>query len=491
MYTSDEYNILFQKQRILYAKVELLNFKFQIVGELTGNVVGDPSFTNDATSNLRRSCNISIYPTNYTFDIASETYNPITTKIWLDKYVRLSYGIKDIRSDNIVWTNMGVYLINNPSQVYSAVENTINLQLVDLMANTTGLRKGNIEGLSCIIPINSNIREQIIGLLSYVGYTNYIIDLTDETTPWEMSTSSGGTIYDLLSKLLECLPNYQMFFDVNGVFHFEKIPSGVNEQIYLDDNIWKEVLISYNKDTNMENVKNSIEVFGGTHNINYYSEPYPITTSPKYYNEWCFDVKISSLPTSESAMKGYNDITIGFTTPATLLNQPTVIKLNGVEMQIKYLDSHIPTYFPSSYYVFMISATLIGSSVKMVYMGGIQPYCKIEDTNVNSPFYVEGSVGRLRRVFSDGDYTNINSDYYARQRAEYEFYLYNTLQNSITLTCTPIYFCDVNKVIEITLPNKQGIEIKQKYIIKTISTSGGVNGTQTIQACTYMPIEEG
>ena len=184
MYTLDEYNMVFQKQREIFAKVELLNFKSQVVGELVGNVVGDPSFSIDSTSNLRRSCNISIYPTNYTFDIASETYNPTTTKIWLDKYIKISYGIKDIRSENIVYTNMGVYLINNPSQVYSSTENTINLQLIDLMANLTGLRKGNIEGLSCVIPINSNIREQIIGLLSYVGFTNYIIDLTDEITPW-------------------------------------------------------------------------------------------------------------------------------------------------------------------------------------------------------------------------------------------------------------------------------------------------------------------
>lgn len=493
MYTLDEYNIVFQKQREIFAKVELLNFKSQVVGELVGNVVGDPSFSIDATSNLRRSCNISIYPTNYTFDIASETYNPTTTKIWLDKYIKISYGIKDIRSENIVYTNMGVYLINNPSQVYSSTENTINLQLIDLMANLTGLRKGNIEGLSCVIPINSNIREQIIGLLSYVGFTNYIIDLTDEVTPWEMSVSAGGSIYDMLSKILECMPNYQMFFDVNGVFHFEKIPNGVNEQIYLNDEMWKEVLTSYNKDTNMENVKNSIEVFGGTHDIQYYSLPYEIVPSVEMPNEWCFDVRIPSIGALNlNDITDWENVKIGFTTPyqpEEMLHQPNRIKLNQTyEFKIEYPDTEVPIYKLDTYYVFYFKNN-VGTNATMEYMGGIQPYCKIEDTNQISPFYVDGSVGRLRKVFSDGDYTNINSDYYARQRAEYEFYLYNTLQNNIVLTCKPIYFCDVNKVIEITLPNKQGQEITQKYIIKSVSTTGGVSGTQTISCCSYMPTE--
>ena len=73
------------------------------------------------------------------------------------------------------------------------------------------------------------------------------------------------------------------------------------------------------------------------------------------------------------------------------------------------------------------------------------------------------------------------------QRAEYELYLRCRLQDQINITCVPIYWLDVNWLIEITLPNKQGKEETNKYIIKSINTTLGVNGTQTINMMKYYP----
>ena len=53
----------------------------------------------------------------------------------------------------------------------------------------------------------------------------------------------------------------------------------------------------------------------------------------------------------------------------------------------------------------------------------------------------------------------------------------------------PIYWLDVNWLVEITLPNKQGIETKEKYIIKKIDTTVGVNGTQNITMIKYYPTD--
>ena len=50
-----------------------------------------------------------------------------------------------------------------------------------------------------------------------------------------------------------------MYFDVDGVFHYDKIPSGYNEQVIIDDDLWKYVLIDYNIDTPFDGVKNVIE----------------------------------------------------------------------------------------------------------------------------------------------------------------------------------------------------------------------------------------
>ena len=51
----------------------------------------------------------------------------------------------------------------------------------------------------------------------------------------------------------------------------------------------------------------------------------------------------------------------------------------------------------------------------------------------------------------------------------------------------PIYWLDVNWLVEITLPNKQGVEETNQYIIKNINTTLGVNGTQSITMMKYYP----
>ena len=66
-------------------------------------------------------------------------------------------------------------------------------------------------------------------------------------------------------------------------------------------------------------------------------------------------------------------------------------------------------------------------------------------------------------------------------------YLRCRLQDTVTLTCIPIYWLDVNNIIEITLPNKQGTETTEKYIVKNISTSLGSSSTQSIKAMKYYP----
>jgi len=58
----------------------------------------------------------------------------------------------------------------------------------------------------------------------------------------------------------------------------------------------------------------------------------------------------------------------------------------------------------------------------------------------------------------------------------------------VTINCVPIYWIDVNILIEITLPNKQGVEVTSQYIVKEVSTSGGVDGTQTITLMQYYPL---
>lgn len=260
--TQEEYRVAKQNGRIIHTKINILNFDFQLVDEISGVVLDGSSYSIDATSDIRRTCNISLIPKDNRFNIE------YGSELWLDKYIQIFIGIEDIRNNNeIVYSNLGLYLINNPSQVYDAVNNTITIAGVDLMAKMTGMRNGYLEGITYQINANEGIKQVMTALIrDECGFPNFSIDQPEPTilTPMEMSFGLGSTAYNILTQLRDINSNYQTYFDQDGVFWFNPIPSGENEQIRVDDDIWKKVLISYKKSSDFESVKNYIEVFGKT-----------------------------------------------------------------------------------------------------------------------------------------------------------------------------------------------------------------------------------
>lgn len=398
--SQQEYEVAKQSGRIIHTKINILDFDFKVVSEISGIVLDGSTYTIDATSDIRRTCSISLIPINDSFNIE------YGSKLWIDKYIQIFIGIEDINNNNeVVYSNLGLYLINNPSQVYDAVNNTITINGIDLMAKITGMRNGYLEGITYQIDYESNIKGAMTSLIrDECGFPFYSIDQPSPTifTPYEMSFGLGSTAYNILSQLRDINANYQTYFDQDGIFWFNRIPSGENEQIMVDDDIWKKTLISYKKSSDYESVKNVIEVFGKTQD-----------------------------------------------------------------------DGHTP-------------------------------YGRAVETNPDSPFYAGRQIAEnkyekeIRIVLSGGEYDNIYplGDYdtdpdafnsLAQQRANYELYTRCRLQDQIEVTCVPIYWMDVNWLINISLPNKQGTEEMQQYITKKVSTTLGVNGTQNITMMKYYP----
>ena len=171
MPSQNEYNVAKQNGRIIHTKIFLLNYKLQKVDELSGVVLDGATFNIDATSDIRRTCSISLIPKDSSFDIK------FGGKIWLDKYVQIYIGIEDIKNNNeVVYTNMGIYLINNPSHVYDATNNTITINGIDMMAKLTGLRNGYLEGMEYQVKANENIKNAMQSTIELGGFTKYRID---------------------------------------------------------------------------------------------------------------------------------------------------------------------------------------------------------------------------------------------------------------------------------------------------------------------------
>ena len=139
--TSIQRRTTLQTLREKYVKIELLNFEYLVVNSLEGKAI-DGSISIDATSDIRRTCNLRFVLDNSSFNVQAGG------QIWLDKLIRINIGIFDIITQEISWTNMGIFLINKPTYYYDASTRTMSFQGVDLMAKMTGLRNGYISELS-------------------------------------------------------------------------------------------------------------------------------------------------------------------------------------------------------------------------------------------------------------------------------------------------------------------------------------------------------
>ena len=202
--TQSQYNTAHQNIRNTYIRVNLLNFQFLTVDSLEGNLLKG-SVSIDANSDMRRTCNIELVVTDSSYNVQAGG------KIWLDKYIQIYVGIDDIRTGEISWTNMGIYLINQPSYSYDAQTHTLSFQGVDLMAKLTGLRNGYVTGLAgedkVVISVGQNIREVIIGILKENGFNRYIVsecqnvDGAIQNVPYEMEFEQGSTWWDVLVAL--------------------------------------------------------------------------------------------------------------------------------------------------------------------------------------------------------------------------------------------------------------------------------------------------
>lgn len=275
---AEDYNVLKQQYIKKYIRLELLDFQYNIIDELSGNMT-KCSVNVDSNSDLRRSCDLGFVVTTSTFDIKAGS------KIFLDKMVRPYVGYENIRTGEIQWYNQGIYLVNNPQWSYDASTNEISMQALDLMSKLTGLRNGNLEGIPTVIAQGENVREAIIKTIELGGFTKYVCeecktkDGTIVPVPYDIEIDVGGTVYDILSSLRDIMPNYQIYFDVNGVFHYEPIPLAYDDPVLIDDDLWTNLLISENINTDFENVKNYVEVLGYTWDVDYYSPSESTTVS--------------------------------------------------------------------------------------------------------------------------------------------------------------------------------------------------------------------
>ena len=463
--TQNDYNIIKQRINERYIKVNILDFQYRIVDQIGGNLLSC-SIKCDADSDLRQSCDVSLVVRDNSFDVQSGG------KIWLDKYIQVYVGLKNIYTQEIQWYNQGIYLIDAPSWKYDATNNTLSFSGLDLMSKLTGARNGQLQGIPTVIKQGENVREAIIATLALGGFTKYVVsecmnrDGSIQAVPYDIEIDQGGYVYDILAKLRDILPQYQIYFDVDGVFHYDLIPNGDDEPVVITDDIWKNILISEDISTDFTSVKNYIEVYGYTHD-------------PEYYPS-AISVSRATITMTIEALTTLNEYdVIGFT-PSSAVSGNIQLSVNsfGAKNLVDSNGASITSLDANTYYVASYQ-----SNGTWLFLGHQQAQAVWSDMNPDSPFYVDGSVGMIREVLCGGDYENIQSDELALERAKLEIYWKCRLNDSITLNVVPIPWLDVNIVVS-HAPKDEAEE--KRYIIKSYSVDyGSVESTMNVSMVSY------
>ena len=441
-----------------FIKIEVLNYNFDVIGSVEG-VATAGTITIDSESDTRRTASLTMVVKDNTLAVGPNNI------IWLDKYLRLLVGTKMLPSGDFSWDNCGIYLIDAPSYSYDNVNNSLNVTLLDLMSKTTGVRNGYLEGKPVLIKAGELIRDVFIAVLKLGGFNDYIINDPPEpgVIPFDMEFGQGSTIYDILQGLLTLYPDYEMFFDINGTFIYQKIPDSADEQVAIDDDIFNNVLISETYTVDLQNVKNSIEVYGRTHNPVYFSAKTSVSGN-------LIALEIPEVQEyEENIIYGFTiKNPIGYKSVALKINnlKPYAVKLDDGKTDVVIAKEQGEIYYCVQY-----------KKGYWNWLGHLQAYAIAEDTNPKSPYYIKGTIGKIRLPLYGDEYDNVFSDDLARQRAERELYNHTKLLNTVELTCVPIYWADVNTVVEYTPKQEKS---RQNYMIKNISMGLAPTDTMTI-----------
>ena len=464
--TQAQYNTAKQSQRNISIRINLLNFSKQIIDSIEGQVISG-SITSDANSNMRNTCDIQMVVTDSSFNVEAEG------KIWMDRYIQIYIGVEDLKTHQTIWTNKGIYLLNQPTYGYSAESKELSFQGVDMMALLTDMRGGMLAE-AYLIPAGSNVRDVIITILGVNGINEYVVDDCKNSdgsiqpVPYDMNFDAGSTWWDVLEALQSILPNYQMYFDVDGVFHYETTPYRADESVRMDDDIWKQNVISENVSYDFETIKNSVKVLGRTHSVNYYA------------TEVSVDENIVNL-----TIPGLTAITdgllIGFVLKQSIYGKVSLNVNNLGAKSLTKMDGNYVTSLAKDEYW---TASYNGANNSWQFLGHLQAVGEWMDDNPHSPFFVGNPAGEIKIVLYGGDYDNIMSDELATQRAEWEIYQRCRMNDSITLTSVPIYWSEVNWMVAYT---PLGQDVVNQYLIRSITTDLTYDGTQTYNMIRWYP----
>lgn len=542
-FTNKDLRLLYQPNLEYAIKVEVLENN-AVIDVLHGIIQGGSSSIN-ADSDIRRTFNATIIPTKKNDIKVNEN-----GLIWINKDVHLYIGLKDIRTDEYIWYTQGYYIFANCSGNFDIQTNQLSITCNDYMSCLDGTKNGQIGALTTLIPayeeneetgevIKHNIiREAVIKTFTQLGrFKNYFVDDIGEyyampehnkdwktyreenelwnTIPYDLEFSAGCSVLSILQELVNLYPNYEMFFDENGTFVIQMIPSCYEDDVVFTNDFLQRILISEDSSTDLLTVRNVCEVWGEVIETDFYTESctysgncYTCTVDgyeEKYYNGDIISIKVPStnLDGATLNVNSFGSIPImdeNTEKPITANRIESANSVYSFKIKKKRVDGNdvVQAYLLGQWQPHAINVLTDGTvgedytstsgvtakRYSKEYFKTVYNCESIEFTTIpESPFTIQ-KLGEIRDVKQGGEFENITSDSLALARAEYENWKNSRLTDSITITTLLIPFADVNIKVEYK-PND--VDEVRQYIIKSVNHNFD-SGQSTLQLTRFYPL---
>lgn len=506
-------DLLRQRTKTIHTKIQLLNAKFMVIDEIQGVFI-DGSISTDNRSDIRNTFDATILVKDNSYITAE------TSRVWIDKHVRVYIGFLHQRTGEIIWYMKGVYNFNDNSFTYDATTRTLKISCLDLVSTLDGTLGGTLIGHETQVPKDSEIRDVIVKTVTQLGQcSSYRIGYQNAVVPYDMKWDTGSTVWDMLKELRDLYYSYEMFFD-GDTFVCQRVPMDNEEPVVLDHKTFDNYVINESLTNSFSEVRNVIEVWGETTKSNYYSEE-----STYENNTYTFTVTGASITGSKK---------FSFLAPAANLANCKIKIINkekddetGATKDVTYgpyplyrsslsdtgedMSIDAGTMEAGKYYVvqYKVESGEKDKKYKFIFVGQTQVHAMARlvnklptaeqaandkkafacdnigyVVNPDSPFTI-GKIGERVKVCSSGDYEKIYTDELALQRAEYELYLGARMTDSISVECVLIPWLDVGQKIEYTahLADTQG---PRQYMINSINFDLGA-GTMSLKMTRFYP----
>ena len=243
-------------------------------------ILSSGNYSENYENGQRRSLNISL-------NNSSGKYNPSVNDLWITNRFKLEIGISsntyfensagnnEVPRPKTFWFPRGVYVLGDPTADRGSSEKKISLSLLDKFAYLEG-PVGTLEA-TYEIPVNTDIKEAIMGILSLdngmgqpIDPKPFIYDKSFEgmKMPYTLSKDAGSTIGDMILDIGTIL-NAEVFYNTMGNLTFAPINDVSND-------VDKPILWNYDENEaelfnsaityDFENTINSVHVVGD--NIN-------------------------------------------------------------------------------------------------------------------------------------------------------------------------------------------------------------------------------